>query len=177
MMKSILIGKVSQLPKIFGLAANYCLSTTSNLLPILHTRSISFLTGLTVKRPSISIPMITTRAISSGRSRRGLYDGKDIRTGNYISFSGRKTRRKFKPNVILKRVYSETLDKMLKFHMTTATLRSIDKAGGLDNYLLTTKHIGEGEGLKARRSVLKKRKKIERERRRSLNAENAEVSL
>lgn len=42
------------------------------------------------------------RLISSGRSRRGLYDGKDIRTGNNVSFSERKTRRKFKPNVFKK---------------------------------------------------------------------------
>ena len=43
-----------------------------------------------------------TRCISSGRSRRGLYDGKDIRTGNLVSFSNKKTKRKFRPNVIKK---------------------------------------------------------------------------
>ena len=115
---------------------------------------------------------IVIRSISSGRSRRGLYDGKDVRTGNQVSFSARKTKRKFKPNVILKRVYSETLDQMLRFHMTTATLRSIDKAGGLDNYLLTTKHIGEGEGLVAKRRIMKKMRK--RERRRLLSEESAD---
>jgi|NOAtaT_6_FD_contig_31_997653_length_621_multi_5_in_0_out_0_1 large subunit ribosomal protein L28 len=175
-MNSFLMGGVLQFPNILATAANRWVSTSLNLLPKLHTRSASLLTKVTFTSPSIYTPMITTRTISSGRSRRGLYDGKDIRTGNHISFSGKKTRRKFKPNVVIKRVYSETLDKMLRFHMTTATLRSIDKAGGLDNYLLTTRHIGEGEGLVARRCILKKKKKIERERQR-LNAENAEVSV
>ena len=41
----------------------------------------------------------------SNRSRRGLYDGKDIGTGNNVSFSMRATKRKFKPNVFKKRVY------------------------------------------------------------------------
>jgi large subunit ribosomal protein L28 len=89
----------------------------------------------------------------SNRSRRGLYDGKDIRTGNNVSFSMRATKRTFKPNVFKKRVYSEVLDEMIRFHLTTSTLRSIDKAGGLDNYLLTSKHVengGEGQVVKER---------------------------
>lgn len=58
----------------------------------------------------------------------------------------RATKRKFKPNVFTKRVYSEILDEMVRFHLTTSTLRSIDKAGGLDNYILTSKHVTSGEG-------------------------------
>lgn len=58
----------------------------------------------------------------------------------------RHTRRTFKPNVFLKKVYSEILDEMGRFHLTASTLRSIDKAGGLDNYLLTSKHVTSGEG-------------------------------
>ena len=68
------------------------------------------------------------------------------------------TKRKFKPNVFTKRVYSETLDDMLRFHLTASTLRSIDKAGGLDNYLLNNKNINEGEGYEARRKILKRLK-------------------
>ena len=92
----------------------------------------------------------------SNRSRRGLYNGKDIRSGNNVSFSMKKTKRTFKPNVFKKRVYSETLDEMVRFHLTTSALRSIDKAGGLDNYLLTSKHVTEGEGLVVKQRILKK---------------------
>jgi large subunit ribosomal protein L28 len=95
----------------------------------------------------------------SNRSRRGLYDDKDIRSGNNVSFSIRATKRKFKPNVFLKRVYSEILDDMLQFHLTASTLRSIDKAGGLDNYLLN-KHepITEGEGYVVKKKILNRLK-------------------
>ena len=93
----------------------------------------------------------------SNRSRRGLYDGKDVRTGNNVSFSMRHTKRKFRPNVFIKRVYSEILDAMVPFHLTTSTLRSIDKAGGLDNYLMKN-DITEGEGHKIKKSIIKRLK-------------------
>ena len=92
----------------------------------------------------------------SNRSRRGLYDGKDVRTGNNVPFSLKKTKRRFLPNVFIKRVYSEILDTMIPFHLTTSALRTIDKAGGLDNYLLTSKHVTEGEGFKVKLQILQK---------------------
>eukprot|EP00957_Ditylum_brightwellii_P162560 12379071-Ditylum_brightwellii.AAC.1 len=39
----------------------------------------------------------------SNRSRCGLYDGKNIRSGNKVSFSMKKTKRKLNPNVFKKR--------------------------------------------------------------------------
>ena len=102
------------------------------------------------------------RRFRSNRSRRGLYNGKDIRTGNNLSFSMKHTKRTFKPNVFIKRVYSEILDEMVRFHLTTSTLRSIDKCGGLDNYLLTSKHVASGEGLKAKKRVISALKYKER---------------
>lgn len=98
---------------------------------------------------------LTTVRHRSNRSRRGLYDGRDIRAGNNVSFSMRATKRTFKPNVFKKRVYSEILDEMIRFHITTSALRSIDKAGGLDNYLLNSRHVTEGEGLAAKKRILK----------------------
>ena len=53
----------------------------------------------------------------------------------------KKTRRKWNPNVQYQKLYSEILDESIKFKVTTSALRSIDKAGGLDNYLLTSKHV------------------------------------
>jgi large subunit ribosomal protein L28 len=94
----------------------------------------------------------------SNRSRRGLYDGKDIRSGNNVSFSMKCTKRKFKPNVFIKRVYSEILDDMVQFHLTAAALRSIDKAGGLDNYLMNNDRITEGEGYETLLKIQKRLK-------------------
>jgi hypothetical protein len=48
---------------------------------------------------------------------------------------------------------------MIRFHLTASTLRSIDKAGGLDNYLLDPKRkFTEGEGFKWRKKILQKKK-------------------
>ncbi|KAL3776447.1 hypothetical protein ACHAWO_005921 [Cyclotella atomus] len=95
----------------------------------------------------------------SNRSRRGLYDGRDIRFGNNVPFSMKKTRRRWNPNVQFKKLYSEVLDEMIKFHVTTGALRSIDKYGGLDNYLLYSPNVstkGEGEGQKTRNRIMQK---------------------
>ena len=47
---------------------------------------------------------------------------------------------------------------MVRFHLTTSALKSIDKAGGLDNYLLTSKHVTSGEGLEVKNRILEKMK-------------------
>ena len=66
----------------------------------------------------------------------GLFHGKDVQFGNNISHSGKKTRRKWSPNVIDKRVWSDALNDWVKFKMTTRALKEIDNYGGIDNYLL-----------------------------------------
>ena len=97
-------------------------------------------TSLSTSLPSSSHQQTQIR-LKSGRSQRGLYDGKDVRFGNNVPFSLKKTRRRWNPNVQHKRVYSEILDEMIPFHITTSALRSIDKYGGLDEYLLKSKHV------------------------------------
>ena len=87
------------------------------------------------------------------------------------------TKRTFKPNVFIKRVYSEILDEMVQFHLTASTLRSIDKCGGLDNYLLTSRHIKSGEGLKTKKRIVTELKYRERKARQqqtntAVNTEN-----
>lgn len=67
---------------------------------------------------------------------QGLYHGKDVQFGYSVSHSKAKTLKKWNPNVINKRVWSETLDDWVKFKMTTTALKEIDKIGGIDNYLL-----------------------------------------
>ena len=72
----------------------------------------------------------------SNRAKRGLYHGKDVQFGNTVSFSIKKTRRRWMPNVQNKRVWSFALNDWVRFKMTTKALKEIDKAGGVDNYLL-----------------------------------------
>jgi large subunit ribosomal protein L28 len=87
----------------------------------------------------------------------------------------RATRRKFKPNVFLKRIYSETLDAMIRFHVTASALRSIDKAGGLDNYLFKQDDLVVGsEGWKIKKAIIKRRKNLAYFARKKLEREAAE---
>jgi large subunit ribosomal protein L28 len=62
-----------------------------------------------------------------------------VGTGNNVSFSQRKTRRVWKVNEQRKSFYSDVLGKKLSINVTTHALRCIDKAGGLDNYILKSK--------------------------------------
>lgn len=72
----------------------------------------------------------------SKRAKNGLYHGKDVRFGHSISHSHTRSKRTWHPNVINKRVWSEGLEDWVRFKMTTAALRAIDRVGGIDNYVL-----------------------------------------
>lgn len=74
-----------------------------------------------------------------GRAYRGLYGLKQIQFGNSISFSNKKSRRSWKPNVQTKTFYSELLEKPLRFRMTTSVMKQIKRMrNGIDEYILKT---------------------------------------
>ncbi len=50
----------------------------------------------------------------------------------------RRTRRTWKPNAQTASLFSDILGRRIRLRVTTAALRSIDKAGGLDRYVLDT---------------------------------------
>lgn len=73
------------------------------------------------------------------RAKRGIYAGRHIQFGNRVSEDGgNKSRRSWKPNVQEKRLFSYILDRHIRVKVTTHALRCIDKAGGIDEYLLKT---------------------------------------
>jgi large subunit ribosomal protein L28 len=74
------------------------------------------------------------------QSNFGLYGLQKIRFGNMVSEKNEiKTRRYWRPNVLRKRLWSQSLQKHLKIRVTARVLRTIDKCGGLDEYLLGEK--------------------------------------
>jgi large subunit ribosomal protein L28 len=50
-----------------------------------------------------------------------------------------KSRRRFLPNLQASSLVSEALDRIIKLRLAASTLRSIEKRGGLDSYLLSAK--------------------------------------
>ena len=64
--------------------------------------------------------------------------GKLVTTGNNVSHANNKTKRRFIPNLQNVSLYSDKLGKKLKFRIATSTLRTVEKIGGIDIYLLNT---------------------------------------
>lgn len=69
-------------------------------------------------------------------ARRCTLTRKGVLTGNHVSHANNKTRRRFLPNIQSRRLYSETLGETVRLKIATSTLRTIEKQGGLDGYLL-----------------------------------------
>ena len=65
--------------------------------------------------------------------------GVGVQSGNNVSHSNRKTRRRFLPNLREVSLHSEALNKYVPLRITAATLRSVDHNGGLDQFLITAK--------------------------------------
>lgn len=63
---------------------------------------------------------------------------KGVMTGNNVSHSNRKSRRRFMPNVQNVTLTSDILGQNIRMRVTTSTLRTIDHNGGLDGFLLKT---------------------------------------
>ncbi len=90
------------------------------------------------------------------RAQRGLFAGKTRLVGNSISASKRHTKRAWVPNVQRKRLYSATLGRQLAVSVTTTALRSIDRFGGLDEYVLRSQQgqMRSAFGERLRRTLL-----------------------
>lgn len=71
-------------------------------------------------------------------SRTCELTGAVAQSGNKVSHSNRKTRRKFSTNIQSVRLLSEALGERFKFRVNVAGLRTVEHNGGLDGYLLST---------------------------------------
>ncbi len=61
-------------------------------------------------------------------------------SGNNVSHSNVKTRRRFEPNLCNVTLASEAMGQNYKLRVTAATLRTVDFKGGLDAFLMGTKN-------------------------------------
>jgi large subunit ribosomal protein L28 len=71
-------------------------------------------------------------------ARRCLLSGKGVLVGNHVSHANNKNKRRFLPNLQYRHLYSETLGESIRLRISVNALRTIDKHGGLDGYLLET---------------------------------------
>jgi large subunit ribosomal protein L28 len=71
-------------------------------------------------------------------ARRCELTGKGVMSGNNVSHSNRRTRRRFKPNMQDVSLRSDVLGQSVRLNIAASTIRTVEHNGGLDNYLLTT---------------------------------------
>jgi len=65
--------------------------------------------------------------------------GKGVMVGNNVSHSQRKTKRKYLPNLQNVTFLSDALKICLNFRVSTNAIRTVDKNGGIDQYLINSK--------------------------------------
>ena len=68
--------------------------------------------------------------------RRCDLTGTGNQSGHNVSHSNRKTNRRFQPNLQQVTLYSDALSRPVPLRITTRALRTVQKRGGLDAYLL-----------------------------------------
>ena len=77
--------------------------------------------------------------------------------GHNVSHSNIKTKRRFMPNLVNVTLHSEALDQRFSMRVAAKALRTVDKLGGLDNYLAKAKDdILSAKALKIKKNIAKK---------------------
>ena len=83
-------------------------------------------------------------------------------SGNNVSHSNAKTRRRFEPNLCNVTLTSDALEQKFKLRITAATLRTVDFKGGLDGFLMGTKNSKLSEkAKKIKRALVRKTTEVE----------------
>lgn len=80
-------------------------------------------------------------------------------SGNKVSHSNRKTRRRFLPNLKSISLFSEALGSNLNLRIATSTLRTINKYGNIDNFLVSYRFNKLSEKAQSIRLKIKKKQK------------------
>ena len=71
-------------------------------------------------------------------SRRCEITGKGVQSGNNVSHANNKTRRRFLPNLQVASFLSDILGQSIRMRLSTTGIRTIEKNGGIDAYLMKT---------------------------------------
>ena len=71
-------------------------------------------------------------------SRRCRITGKTVLAGNNVSHANNKTRRRFLPNLQTASLLSDTLGTAVRLRLSTRAIRTVEKKGGIDAFLLGT---------------------------------------
>ena len=86
--------------------------------------------------------------------------GKKPMTGNNASHANNRTKRRYIPNLQNVKLYSGTLQKYINLNITIRTMKTVEKNGGLDSYLIKTSNKNLADtAIKIKKQILKNNKK------------------
>ena len=85
--------------------------------------------------------------------------GRKPMTGNNVSHANNRTKRRFIPNLQNVKLYSSTLQKYINLNITVRTMKTVEKNGGLDTYLIKTSDRNLADtAIKIKKQILKNNK-------------------
>lgn len=83
--------------------------------------------------------------------------GKKYQSGNNVSHAKNRTKRRFLPNLQNISFLSETLGKKIQLKVAASTIRTVEKKGGLDVFLLNTPNTKlPNEAIKIKKLIVSK---------------------
>ena len=88
-------------------------------------------------------------------SKKCQLTGKTYLSGNNVSHAKNRSKRRFLPNLQNVSFTSDKLRKSIQFKVAASTIRTVEKKGGLDEYLLKTSNAKlPTEALKLKKQIL-----------------------
>ncbi|KAH9886395.1 hypothetical protein F4778DRAFT_758875 [Xylariomycetidae sp. FL2044] len=116
-------------------------------VPVLHHRALSTTPSLHRQKPShLTVPLDQVPDYPYGpyqtykQRNSSLYAGAKVRFGNVVAPKyHNKSRKKWSPNRHVKRLWSVSLQAFVRTRLTASVLSTIDRLGGIDEYLLGDK--------------------------------------
>ena len=89
-------------------------------------------------------------------ARRCDFTGRGVQAGNNVSHANNKTRRRFLPNLQKSSLLSDALGQTIQVRLRTQAIRTIEKRGGLDAFLLSTPNDKLGKKARALKRRIQK---------------------
>jgi len=88
-------------------------------------------------------------------SKRCQITGKGVMSGNNFSHANNRTRRRFLPNLQRTSMNSEILGRDVTLRVSTSAIRTVEKHGGLDAFLLQARNAELADDARAlKREIL-----------------------
>lgn len=110
-------------------------------LPVFLNRTSSFIQPTVFRSHSRVQPRFTSDSPRDPhRSQRGIWHLKRYQAGMMKCFSMKHTRRTFKVNAVISPLRSKILGQKFYFRISSKARRTIKLYGGLDNYILKSRH-------------------------------------